>query len=127
MIVSLSLPESLLSETDRLIERRGYRGRSEVLRAALLDFLKQQRREEGPGGTLNAIVVLGYPKSAEENVTAVRHAHNDLVTSMLHAHTVRGSCATVLMGAGPSEKMRRFLAELRGVRDLESIEVTLLE
>lgn len=127
MIVSLSLPEALLSEADRLIERRSYRGRSEVLRAALLEFLKHQRQEETSGGTLNAIVVLGYPKRAEENVTAVRHAHNDLVTSMLHAHTVRGSCATVLMGAGPSEKMHRFLAELRGVRELESIEVTRLD
>lgn len=127
MIVSLSLPRPLLEQTDALVRERGYRGRSELVRAALREFVKAQRREEAAAGHLNAIVVLGYPEKCERAVTEVRHAHNDLVTSMLHAHTVRGRCATVLLSEGPADKMRRFLAELRGVRDLASIEVTLLE
>lgn len=127
MIISLSLADPLVEELDRLIERRGYRGRSEAVRAALMEFFKTQRREEQAAGHVNAIVVLGYPERGERALSEVRHAHNDLVTSMLHAHTVKGRCATVLLGEGPGEKMRRFLSELRGLRDLESIEVTLLQ
>lgn len=127
MIISLSLPDRLTRELDDLIERRGYRGRSEVVRSALMDFLKEQRREEYAAGHLSGIVVLGYPERGERAVSEIRHHHNDLVTSMLHAHTVKGRCATVLLCEGPGEKMRRFLTELRGVRDLESVEVTLLQ
>ena len=126
-IVSVSLPEALLRKADDLIERRDYRGRSEVVRAALMEFLKKDATESLATGNLNAIIVLGYPERCERAVSEARHAHNDLVTSMLHAHTTKGRCATVLLGEGPAEKMRRFLAELRGLRDLESIEVTLLE
>ncbi len=126
MIVSVSLPDALLRDLDDLIEKRGYKGRSELVRAALLQFLKSQRAEERIEGPVSAIAVLGYPEKAERALTEVRHAHNDLITSMLHAHTTKGRCSTVLVGEGPGEKMRRFLAELRGLRDLESIEVTLL-
>lgn len=126
MIVSLSLPDVLVHQVDRLIEKRGYKGRSEVLRSALMEFLKTQRAEESETGHVNAIVVLGYPERCERAVTEARHAHNDLVTSMLHAHTVKGRCATVLLGEGPAEKVRGLLAELRGIRDLESVQATVL-
>lgn len=126
MIVSLSLPDALVADMDALAERRGYRGRSELARAALLQFLRSQRAEDRLAGQTNAIIVLGYPERVERALTEVRHGHNDLVTSMLHAHTHRGRCATVLMGAGPAEKMRAFLTELRGIRDIESVEVTIL-
>lgn len=126
MIVSVSLPDVLLREVDGLIEKRGFGGRSEVVRAALMEFVKAQRREEQLLGHVNAIIVLGYPEKGERAVTEVRHAHNDLVTSMLHAHTVKERCTTVLFGEGPSDQMRRFLTELRGLRDLESMDVTIL-
>ncbi|HLE47374.1 MAG TPA: CopG family ribbon-helix-helix protein [Candidatus Thermoplasmatota archaeon] len=127
MIVSLSLPDRLVQQMDQAIEGRGYRGRSELARTALLHFLRSQQREEQTTGRMSVIVVLGYPERAERNVSEVRHQHNDLVTSMLHAHTLRARCSTVLVGAGEAEKMRAFLTELRGIRDLESIEVTVLE
>jgi CopG family transcriptional regulator, nickel-responsive regulator len=126
VIVSVSLPEGLVADLDSLIAKRGFGGRSEVVRVALMEFVKAQRREEQLAGHVNAIIVLGYPEKGERAVTEVRHAHNDLVTSMLHAHTVKERCTTVLFGEGPSEKMRRFLAELRGLRELESIDVTIL-
>lgn len=127
MIVSLSLPDSLMKDLDTLIARRGYRGRSEAVRVALAQQLDRERREDELSGTVNAIVVLGYQEKAERALTEVRHGHNDLVQSMLHAHTVKGRCATVLLGAGPAEKVRRFIAELRGLRDVDSVEVTLLQ
>lgn len=126
-IISISLPDVLLREVDGLIQKRGYAGRSEVVRAALMEFAKQQGREDQLTGHVNTIIVLGYPEKAERAVTEVRHSHNDLVTSMLHAHTAKDRCTTVLFGEGTSDQMRKFLAELRGLRDLESMDVTVLQ
>lgn len=127
MILSISLPDGLTTELDRLIERRGHKGRSEAVRAALVQFLKQQRQEEELHGTVNAVVVLGYPERAERAVSELRHEHVELVSSVLHAHTPKGQCATVMMADGPAEKVRRLLSQLRGLRDLGSVEVTLLK
>jgi CopG family nickel-responsive transcriptional regulator len=126
MIVSASLPDELVHAMDELIKERGYQGRSEVIRSALLEFVKGQRREKDLQGQVNAIVVLGYPERLERNLSDLRHQHNDLVKSMLHAHTTRGRCATVLLSEGKDEKMKRFFAELRGLKELEFMDITLL-
>lgn len=126
MIVSISLPDELVADMDRLIKDRGYKGRSELLRAAMRDFLKTNHQEEDARGQVNAIIVAGYPEKLERSLSDVRHAHNDLVTSMLHAHTSNGRCATVLLGQGPDHKMRRLFAELRGLRELDFLDVKLV-
>lgn len=126
MIVSASLPDDLVDAMDELIDDRDYQGRSEVIRSALLEFLKSQRREQELQGDVNAIVVLGYPEKLERNLSDLRHQHNDLVKSMLHAHTKEGRCATILLSEGPDEKVKRFFAELRGLRELDFMDITLL-
>lgn len=125
-VISMSLPEESVQDMDALIESRGFKGRSEVLRAALRDFLKLHRAEERLSGAVNAILVLVYPEETERVLSDLRHAYNDVVTSMLHAHTTQGRCATVLLAEGQAGRMKRFIAELRGLRAIDSIEVTIL-
>lgn len=125
-VISLSLPEEAVRDLDGLIEARQYKGRSEVMRAALRDFLKLHRQEERLTGAVNAILVLVYPEETERVLSDLRHNYNDVVTSMLHAHTTQGRCATVLLAEGQAGRMKRFIAELRGLRAIDSMEVTVL-
>lgn len=126
MIVSLSIPETTVSELDRLIKDLGYKGRSELVRAALRDFIKLNEQEQRVNGHLNAVVILGYPEEMERDLSEVRHRHNDLVKSMLHAHSSSQTCTTILQCEGADQRLRRFLAELRGLRRLASIQVTIV-
>ena len=126
MIVSLSLPDDFVVGMDRLIRERGYKGRSELVRAALRDFLNRHKEEDELKGHVNAIAVLGYPERMERHLSDVRHSHNDLLTSMLHAHTTNGRCATILVGEGADHKMKKFFAELRGLKELDFLNITLL-
>ena len=125
-VISMSLPTEFVEELDGLIASRGFKGRSELMRAALRDFLKIHRAEEKLTGTVNAIIVLVYPEETERLLSDLRHHFNDVVTSMLHAHTTQGRCATVLLAEGQASRMKRFITDLRGLRALDSIEVTLL-
>ena len=125
-VISVSLPEEAVADMDALIGERQYKGRSEVLRAALRDFLKIHRTEQKLSGAVNAILVLVYPEETERLLSDLRHSYNDVVTSMLHAHTTQGRCATVLLAEGQAGRMKRFIAELRGLRAIDSMEATLL-
>src|ERR1041384_3339778 len=109
----------MVESMDRVIQERGYRGRSELVRAALRDFMNLHRAEDEVKGHVNAIAVLGYPERMERHLSDLRHSHNDLVTSMLHAHTLRGRCATILVGEGADHKMKKLFAELRGLKELD--------
>lgn len=126
MIISLSLPDEMVDRLDRLIERLEYKGRSELMRAALRDFLKSNAEEERMKGNVHAIIVLGYPERMERDLSEIRHQHNDLVKSLLHAHTHSQRCTTILQCEGPDQRLRKLLAELRGLRHLESIQVTVV-
>jgi len=126
MIVSLSLPEPLVRQVDEVIARRGYKGRSEATRAALVEFLRGQRQEGALSGPVAVVAVLGYPERAERALSAIRHEHTELVSSLLHAHTPRGRCVTVLLADGPADRVRTFLARLRSLRDVESFHVDYL-
>jgi CopG family nickel-responsive transcriptional regulator len=123
MILSVSLPEPLVRNLDHVVTQRGYRGRSAAMRAALTEFLRQQRREGELGGQVATVAVLGYPERAERALSEIRHDHNDLVTSLLHAHTPKGRCATVILAEGPADRVRTFLTRLRSLKDLESFHV----
>lgn len=125
VIVSLSLPDELVRQLDQVITERGYKGRSEIVRAALRDFVKLHKKEGELKGHVGAVVVLQYPESTERDLSAIRHAHNDLVKSMLHAHTSDDQCTTILHCEGGDQKIRRFLAELRGLRGVKSVDVNL--
>lgn len=125
MIVSLSLPDSLVKQLDKIIVDRKYKGRSEIVRAALRDFVKLHKKEAEMKGHVGAVVVLQYPETTERDLSAIRHSHNDLIKSMLHAHTADDRCTTILHCEGSDQKMRRFLAELRGLRAIHSVDVNL--
>jgi CopG family transcriptional regulator, nickel-responsive regulator len=126
MIVSISLPADLVKDVDTVIRERGYKGRSEVARAALRDFLERHQAEDRLKGQVNAVVVLAYPESMERDLSDVRHAHNDLVKNMVHAHTNSQRCTTILQCEGPDHKMKRFFAQLRGLKALSSLQVSVL-
>jgi len=123
MILSLSLPEPLVRQLDHVIAGRGFKGRSSAMRAALTEFVQGQRREDDLRGQVAVIAVLGYPERSERALSEIRHEHNDLVTSLLHAHTPKGRCATVLLAEGSSDRVRTFLTRLRSLRDLDSFHV----
>ena len=121
-----AFPDQPVHALYEVIRERGYKGRSELVRAALRDFLNRHKEEDELKGHVNAIAVLGYPERMERHLSDVRHAHNDLLTSMLHAHTTNGRCATILVGEGADHKMKKFFAELRGLKELDFLNITLL-
>lgn len=125
MIVSLSLSLDVVQIMDELVGTGDYAGRSQLVRAALRDFLNLQKAVQEIRGRVGAVVVLQYPEAIEPRLSEIRHAHNDLVKNMLQTHARQARCTTILQCAGPDHKMRRLLAQLRGMDKLDSIHVTL--
>ncbi|HVL87631.1 MAG TPA: CopG family ribbon-helix-helix protein [Candidatus Thermoplasmatota archaeon] len=115
-VVSVSLPESLVEETDRLIARRGFAGRSEVVRAALREFLAAASQETERKGRRAATLTLVYPEGHERHIGEIRHAFNDIVKSMVHSHTGE-DCIEVFVLQGDADRIRAFSERLRNYRE----------
>lgn len=122
-VVSVSLPDALLEQADRFMGLRGYAGRSELVRAALRDFLNRETPDEDDGGERSATLTLLYPDGYEKKIADVRHEFTDVIRSMVHDHTP-DYCVEVFMLKGSSRRIRQFGDALRAARETRLVQTT---
>jgi len=122
-IISASLPDALVDQMDALIAARGFAGRSELLRAALREFITKETQTEGPRGKRSATLTLVYPEGSERRVAEVRHEYTEIVKSMVHAHT-ETHCVEVFILQGNGNRIREFTDRLRTHKDTRLAQVT---
>ena len=121
-IVSVSLPDSLLDQMDAVIKARGYAGRSELVRAAVRDFLVHELQQGRREGSRAATLTLVYPEGHERRIGDIRHEHGDVIKSMMHAHADE-KCVELFMLQGKAGRIREFADRLRAYRDTRLAEV----
>lgn len=115
-VVSVSLPDDLVDDLDRAIAAGAYKGRSEFLRAALRHYLQDAARLE-PGHAHGSITVF-YDEGNEPRVSDVRHAHHDVVLSMMHTHCEPETCMDVLIVGGPADRVQALQDTLERMREV---------
>jgi CopG family nickel-responsive transcriptional regulator len=121
-IVSVSLPDELLSSADKVIEKRGFTGRSDLVRASLREFLAANPAPRP--GARSATLTLCYPEGHERKFSDLRHEHGGIVRTMIHAHAADHSCVEVYVLEGPGERILSFADALRGRRDALQVSLT---
>ncbi len=120
--ITLSLPEELVAEFDRLSAERGYDNRSEAVRDILRAHLERSREAREADGHCVANLSYVYnhhERELAERLMALQHAHHDLAVSTMHAHLDHEHCIETVLLKGPAQAVRQFanlLAAERGVR-----------
>lgn len=122
--ITISLDEALAHEFDALIERRGYRNRSEAVRDLLREHLEAARQSESTAGNANCVANLSYvynhhARDLAERLTSLQHDHHDLTVATMHAHLDHDNCLESVILKGPTATVRAFADTLmaeRGVR-----------
>jgi CopG family nickel-responsive transcriptional regulator len=120
-IISLSLPESILSEVDTAAASIGYSSRSELGRDAVRAFLREKAEGSKLEGHIDGIMFLVYDHGCAARVSEVRHRHMSVFKSFMHADFDGGDdCCEVLMFCGEAEEVKRSynqLSTLVGVKE----------
>ncbi|TCJ18035.1 nickel-responsive transcriptional regulator NikR [Parasulfuritortus cantonensis] len=119
---TISLDESLASEFDGLIRRRGYANRSEAVRDMLRSELERDRldRDEAPHCVASLSYIYDHhERQLSERLTDMQHHAHDLVVSSMHVHLDHDNCLETLILRGHTLEVRAFadqMAAERGVR-----------
>jgi CopG family nickel-responsive transcriptional regulator len=119
-VVSVSLPDNLVEQADTFIGERGFAGRSELVRAALRDFLAHEASPPGGAGR-SATLTLLYPEGHERKVGEIRHDYTDIVRSMMHGH-VKGFCVEVFVLEGAGKRIQQFGDALRASKETRLVQ-----
>jgi CopG family transcriptional regulator, nickel-responsive regulator len=118
--IGIAIPEELLEEFDRLIERRGYTNRSEAVR----DLVRKELVDEvsaTPTAEVYGTVTLIYDHHARmllDKLTDIQHQYHDAIMSSVHVHLDHDNCLEVILVRGKStlvQKLANALIATKGV------------
>jgi len=119
--IGIAIPDDLLEEFDRLIEKRGYATRSEAVR----DLVRNELVDEisaSPNAEVYGTVTLIYDHHARlllDKLTEIQHQYHEAIISSLHVHLDHDNCLEVILVRGESplvQKLANALIATKGVK-----------
>ena len=122
----ISLDEGLLSQFDRLIEKKGYPNRSEAIRDLIRDSLVMDKWEAGREEAVGTITLVYSHDTREltDNLTDIQHDYHSAVVSSMHIHLDGHNCLEVLVVRGPGRDIKKIADRLIGTRGVKHGKLT---
>ena len=116
--LSLSLPNGLAGELDRLVADKGAASRSalvaELVRDAVVEHQSRRGKQE-IAGTIT-LVYDHHARNLQAKLTDLQHDAEVLIVSVMHVHLTHHACLEVLVVRGPADKVRVLADRLAAVR-----------
>ena len=121
-VVSVSMPQSLLDRLDEFIDDHGYSGRSEAVREGARGLLSEVSADHTEGSAVCVVsAMFDHDTGAETALSALRHRHDELVTSSVHSHA-DGACLELFVTEGPVADIGSFVARIRSIDGVTSVD-----
>jgi CopG family nickel-responsive transcriptional regulator len=126
-IVSLSFPETMIAEMDRIQSAGGFAGRSELVRAAVRLLIEDSKQKDTLAGHMNAIVVVTHDESNEAPVTRLKHEFEEIVRTHIHNKISKSNCVELFLLEGDGKKIGSMVRELQKEDKLKSVKLVQFE
>ena len=123
---SVSLDDRLLSEFERLIERRHYTNRSEALRDLIRDTLVEQEwdQDKETVGTIT-FVYDHHVRDLTRKLTHIQHNFQGNILAGMHVHLDHDHCLEVLVVKGKASAIRKVADALVSVKGVKHGKLTM--
>jgi len=119
-IVSISLAEEILKQVDTLQKKRGFSGRSEVVRTAINRFLNDEKQFAEVSGKIEGVIIARSRERNQAEINRIQHAHKDLVLVNLHSHVNAGKrCLQLFLVRGDASKIKELMRKLHTSKKVE--------
>ena len=116
----VSIPEDLLDDFDKLVEERGYIGRSEAIRDAMRVFLSESQWEKGGDMVMASLnIVYSHKPKIMADLIKVQHNSEANVISTVHVHMSHTHCMEVITLKGSKEGITKLANRVSGISGIE--------
>jgi CopG family nickel-responsive transcriptional regulator len=126
VVISLSIPDGLLSELDNILGGERFASRSEVFRQALNRYIMEYRELERIEGEVIATITLLYEKTEKNEGLHLQHEFDDMVTQYLHSHLTEKSCLEVMVVKGKSKRLKGLIDGLKANRHVKQLKFSVM-
>ena len=104
-IVSLSFPDSMMKDMDKLQRSYGFTGRSELVRSAIRLMLADEREHETLAGDVGGLIVVTHDKEEEAPVTRLKHEYDSIIKTHIHSKVNDTICVELFLVEGDAKKV----------------------
>ncbi len=127
VVISISLPDELLSELDKVLGKEWYASRSEVIRHAVRRYIAEYRSLGSIDGEVIATVTVLYKKNNKsENQLRLQHEFGDIISAFLHSHMNEDTCLEVMVVKGYSSRLKELIDGMKANRNVMQINFALM-
>ena len=120
--ISVSLPENLLFELDKMINERGYESRSQAIAEMINSELAEHKTcfdETVMAGTIN-IVYDNSVTGVKQRISVLQHEYLDEVISSLQVNLVDRQTLEVMLVQGPATTLTMVTHKIRACKGVLS-------
>jgi CopG family transcriptional regulator, nickel-responsive regulator len=120
--ISISLPEDLLSDLDRMVDTRGFGSRSQAVNDMLHQFLVEHKHQLG-NDVMVGVIALFYNNSVpglQKQLADLQFRYIDEVITSLHVHLTDNQTMEVILVQGPARKLQTIADEMTSRRGIIS-------
>jgi CopG family nickel-responsive transcriptional regulator len=120
--ISISLPEKLLRDLDRMVKARGFDSRSQAINEMLHNTLLEHKNDLGDD-VMVGIIALFYNNSVpglQKQLADLQVRYIDEVISSLHIHLMNNQTMEVVLVQGPARTLQIVTDEMTSRRGVIS-------
>lgn len=122
--VTVSLPASMLQELDETAKESGFGSRSDAIQAALIEFLSAQRARRVRNPSQLSVIAVCFSRKDERRIADAKHAHSEIIKSMMHTHLEGEDCVEIFVASGPQHRIQALEARLNSLRGVHLVRRT---
>jgi CopG family nickel-responsive transcriptional regulator len=123
---SISLPNELAKQLERMSQEKGYHNRSLAIADMVRAHLVEHRAQLGTheiAGTIT-LVYDHHKRNLQALLTGIQHDHGDLIVATLHVHLGHHACMEVLAVRGRADAIKRLADHLIAARGVSHGKLT---
>ena len=112
--ISVSLPEMLLRELDRMVDQRGFESRSQAIARMINEYLADNEAELGEQ-IMAGVITLVYDHSRiglQKELADIQHRYLNEVISSLHVQLMHAHTMEVILVQGPGVRLQTIADDM---------------
>lgn len=128
-VISITLPNDLLTKFDQFIKTRGYYSRSEAFRDAIRSLIAEVELAKLETGSVAATMMITCEyarRDVDLRVSEVRHEFDDIVVENFHRHIGKQYCLEVFIAEGNYQRVLELIGRVRGMRGIQEVKATFM-
>jgi CopG family nickel-responsive transcriptional regulator len=122
----VTVPEDILAEFDRRLERSGKSNRSNAIRQLIRAYIAEDRWQEQDGQVYGTVTLMydHHSPRITKDLNALQHEHGTVIVCTSHVHVTHDTCLECVVLRGKSSHIKTFvdaLGKMKGLKSLDTV------